>query len=101
LNPTLLEEAMRPFAQLSNSSARRYRGLGLGLAVVRRQIAAMNGQLELRPRDGGGSVFVATVPVKIVEEAVRSVRMPLAPRKPAQAPPPLPAAHRKPARNPF
>jgi signal transduction histidine kinase len=102
LNPALLAEAMRPFAQLSNSSARRYRGLGLGLAVVQRQITAMNGQLELRPREGGGSVFVAAVPVKIVEETTtRLARAPLAPRKPAQAPPPLPAVHRKPARNPL
>lgn len=102
MSPVLLEEAMRPFAQLSNSSARRYRGLGLGLAVVQRQITAMNGHLDLRPREGGGSVFVATVPVKIVEEPARPVRVPLAPRKPAPvAPPPLPAAHRKPARNPL
>ncbi len=101
MNPLLLAEATRPFAQLSNSRARRYRGLGLGLAVVQRQIAAMNGQLELRPREGGGSIFVATVPVKIVEEVARPARTPIAHRKPAQVPPPAPAAHRKPARNPL
>ena len=64
LSPATLDHAVEPFAQLSNSSARRYRGLGLGLAVVQRSVEALGGQLELRPRVSGGSNFLVTIPVR-------------------------------------
>jgi signal transduction histidine kinase len=64
LSPATLDHAVEPFAQLSNSSARRYRGLGLGLAVVQRSVEALGGKLELRPRASGGSNFLVTIPVR-------------------------------------
>jgi signal transduction histidine kinase len=66
IDPAMLERASRPFAQLSNSSARRYRGLGLGLAVVQRNIRALGGRLELRPAAAGnGSDFVVEIPAQV------------------------------------
>ncbi len=101
MTPALLKQAMRPFAQLSNSSARRFRGLGLGLAVVQRQIAAMGGKLELSPRRDAGSTFVATLPVRAIGEAARPVRAPAAPRKHPPIPPPGAPVARKPSRDSF
>lgn len=101
MNPATLEEAMQPFAQLSHSSARRYRGLGLGLAVVQRQIAAMGGKLDLRPHAGGGSTFIATLPVRVIEEKTPAARLPARARKQPPIPPPAAPNLRKPARNSF
>lgn len=66
IDPAMLERASRPFAQLSNSSARRYRGLGLGLAVVQRNVRTLGGRLELRPAAAGnGSDFVVEIPAQV------------------------------------
>jgi signal transduction histidine kinase len=97
LNPDTLEQAAEPFAQLSNSSARRYRGLGLGLAVVRRSVESLGGKLELRSSDGGGSNFLVTVPVRAREASPRPGRAALKRRKPPLIPPSPPAVGRKPS----
>jgi signal transduction histidine kinase len=82
IDPAMLERASRPFAQLSNSSARRYRGLGLGLAVVQRNIRTLGGRLELRPAvAGNGSDFVIEIPAQM-RAANSAVR-----RRPVVAPP--------------
>ena len=66
IDPAMLERASRPFAQLSHSSARRYRGLGLGLAVVQRNVRALGGRVELRPvTAGNGSDFVVEIPAQV------------------------------------
>jgi signal transduction histidine kinase len=63
MNPALLEQASKPFAQLSKASVRRFRGLGLGLAVVQRNLKALHGTLELRPAPAGhGSAFIINIP---------------------------------------
>ena len=40
MSPALIRQAAEPFAQLSQSSSRKYRGIGLGLAVVHRNVSA-------------------------------------------------------------
>jgi signal transduction histidine kinase len=85
IDPAMLERASRPFAQLSNSSARRYRGLGLGLAVVQRNVRALGGRLELQPATAGkGSDFVVEIPAQ-----VRTANGAVAQRRPI-VPPPAP-----------
>jgi len=37
-------------------------GTGLGLAIVKRYIELQNGQVRLRPREGGGTVAEVTIP---------------------------------------
>ncbi len=61
--PELRDELFEPFAQLSSSNSRRYRGLGLGLTVVKRCVAALNGKLEVHSVLGQGSRFVVVFPV--------------------------------------
>jgi hypothetical protein len=66
----MLEQALQPFAQLSNTSARRHRGIGLGLTLVQQQVAALDGTLELRSMPGHGSTFTVRIPAAIRDEAV-------------------------------
>jgi hypothetical protein len=58
----LIKQAAEPFAQLSQSSARKYRGLGLGLAVVHRNVSALGARLEVSSTPGQGSRFVVRIP---------------------------------------
>jgi len=62
LSPALFEKMSQPFAQLSRSSTRRFRGVGLGLAIVRQNVAMLGGTLELCSTPGHGAAFFVRFP---------------------------------------
>ena len=62
MSAALIKQAAEPFAQLSQSSARKYRGVGLGLAVVHRNVSALGAKLEVSSTPGHGSRFVVRIP---------------------------------------
>ncbi len=47
------------------------KGTGLGLAIVHRIVTDYNGHIEVKPRDGGGTVFRVTFPVAVDRHAER------------------------------
>jgi signal transduction histidine kinase len=96
LSPGILNQAKQPFAQLSNTSARRFRGLGLGLAVVQRSVDALGGRIELRKHADHGSNFLVTIPVRFHENSVRAARAAMARRAVPMIPPSTPPISRKP-----
>ena len=49
-----LEEVLRPFARLDEARQRNTRGLGLGLAIVQKAVAAEGGTFLLANRPEGG-----------------------------------------------
>lgn len=57
------EEVFDEFFQLHNPERDRTKGLGLGLAIVRRLTDLLGHRIELRSRPGAGTVFVVTVPL--------------------------------------
>ncbi len=57
-----LEDAFAPFVQLSSSNTRDHRGLGLGLALVRRNVTALGAKLEVRSKPSVGSRFRVRFP---------------------------------------
>ena len=57
-----LEEAFTPFKQLSSSNSRDHRGLGLGLALVRRNVIALGATLEVESKRCAGSRFKVRFP---------------------------------------
>ena len=62
MSAELIKRAAEPFVQLSKTSARKYRGLGLGLAVVHRNVSALGAKLEITSVPGRGSRFVVKIP---------------------------------------
>lgn len=62
INPAMIRAAAQPFAQLSQSNSRIYRGLGLGLAVVHRNARLLGARLEVSSAPGQGSRFVVRIP---------------------------------------
>jgi CheY-like chemotaxis protein len=59
-----IKKLFRPFAQASETVARRYGGAGLGLVFVKRVAEAMQGSLAVTSKRGRGTTFRLTVPVK-------------------------------------
>jgi len=58
-----LAQAFKPCAQLSHSSIRSHRGMGLGLAVVQRNVEALGAKIMVKTAPKQGSAFVVTVPI--------------------------------------
>ncbi|MDO8874855.1 MAG: ATP-binding protein [Pseudolabrys sp.] len=63
-----LKRLFRPFAQASETIARRYGGAGLGLTFVKRIAKAMGGDLKVVSKPGAGSTFRLTAAVAPAEE---------------------------------
>lgn len=58
----LLANAFEPLVQLSQSSTRHHRGLGLGLAMVLRNVQTLGGRLQVDSIPGAGSCFKVIIP---------------------------------------
>ena len=66
------------FVQLGNAERARDKGLGLGLAIVRRLVDLLGHRLELRSAPGRGSVFAVEIPAAPQPEPVPGDREALA-----------------------
>ena len=60
----LLSQAFETCAQLSHTSTRSHRGMGLGLAVVQRNVEALGAEIIVRTALLQGSSFVVTIPIR-------------------------------------
>ena len=57
-----LSRLFRDFAQVDESTTRRFGGTGLGLALCRRLCSLIDGQVSVRSTYGAGSTFSVWVP---------------------------------------
>ena len=58
-----IEELFVPFHQLDGTSTRRYGGMGLGLALVKRIVEAHQSRLKIESEVGRGSAFSFELPI--------------------------------------
>jgi CheY-like chemotaxis protein len=65
-----LDEILEGFRQGDSSPTRRYRGLGLGMAVVRSVVQSHGGQIQVKSQPGCGSQFTLRFPIQPVEANV-------------------------------
>ena len=66
---TELDAIFDEYHQLDNGARERSRGLGLGLAIVRRLASLLGHDVRVRSRPGRGSVFAIDVPLAAGEAA--------------------------------
>jgi CheY-like chemotaxis protein len=67
IDPRDAKKLFRPFAQASETVARRYGGAGLGLAFVKRVVEAMGGDISVTSKPGRGTNFRLSVPVDLMD----------------------------------
>lgn len=63
-------EIFESFRQLETGLARNHNGLGLGLAVVKKLVALLDGSITVVSEPGAGSAFTVTLPLQLPVEAV-------------------------------
>lgn len=57
-----IETIFDPFIQVSNDTARKYGGTGLGLTIIKKIINIMNGEIQVKSKLHHGSKFIVSLP---------------------------------------
>jgi signal transduction histidine kinase len=63
MDSAMVAQAFARCAQLSHTSTRTHRGMGLGLAVVKRNAEALGAKIIVKSTLEQGSAFVVTIPI--------------------------------------
>lgn len=61
--PERLEQIFESFLQLESSYTKKYKGIGLGLAIARQLVELLGGAIRVQSEPGRGSVFTVDLPV--------------------------------------
>lgn len=62
------EKVFKPFSQIDSSLSRQYSGMGLGLAITEKIVAAMGGNIGFESEKGKGTTFWLEIPAFFTDE---------------------------------
>ncbi len=72
--PDRIKDIFEPFNQVENAYTRRFQGAGLGLAIVRRLVALLGGELDIDSTEGQGTTVYLSLPLRQPAPASRPPR---------------------------
>ena len=64
----------KPFTQENDTARTKYKGTGLGMAIVHKLVEIMDGTIEVESKPGKGTTFIITLPFEIGEASEISVQ---------------------------
>lgn len=73
MSPEGIEEALKPFRQVDNSTARRFEGTGLGLPLSKSLTEHQGGSLQIRSRLEEGTEVTVFLPIHEAAQQAKSV----------------------------
>ena len=62
-----LDEVFLPFTQIDGSLTRKYRGVGLGLSIVKKLLLILGGSITVEKNEGGGTTTCIAIPLTLTE----------------------------------
>ena len=68
MSPEFLSKLFQPFSQENAGSTSQFGGAGLGLAITRRQVELMGGDITATSEQGRGSTFTLIIPFRAAKE---------------------------------
>jgi signal transduction histidine kinase len=74
MDPDQVERLFKPFRQASEGLGREYEGTGLGLAVAKKAVDQMGGDIDVESEKGEGSRFTAWLPAAATRDAAEGGR---------------------------
>ena len=63
-----VEKVFKPFTQADEKTTRKFGGTGLGLTITKMFAEMMGGDISLASKEGKGTTFTATIPLKVVDQ---------------------------------
>lgn len=69
MSEEFVSHIFEPFSQEHLDARSIYRGIGLGMSIVKSLVDAMHGTIEVTSRENIGSVFTITLPFEIAEQS--------------------------------
>lgn len=84
-SPCSVREVFEIFDEIESGATRRFNGIGLGLALTRRTLQLLRGDLVVEQSDSGGTVFTAEIPLLSPTPALVPAPSPYTLARPAAA----------------
>ena len=63
-----VDKVFQPFTQADEKTTRKFGGTGLGLTITKMFAEMMGGDISLTSKEGKGTTFTATIPLKVVDQ---------------------------------
>ena len=67
MTPDQVDKVFKPFTQADEKTTRKFGGTGLGLTITKMFAEMMGGDINLKSKEGEGTTFTATIPLKVKE----------------------------------
>jgi len=74
MTPDQVDKVFKPFTQADEKTTRKFGGTGLGLTITKMFAEMMGGDINIKSKEGEGTTFTATIPLKVKDlKVVQSV----------------------------